>query len=274
MKRVAGRGYFYFDQKAGLYRQTWKGAFLMAWKLAPPIKAWRLRRRDRRAQQVWRELGMDQWKLQLPAAGAGAESAAEPIAGTAGIGYEPQLREGEIHTHSAGGVLTVRIGMETRGQYFSRQWGTYLLLVGVAASTALWGYLYLLGAVSKRQFYQVSWFNYLGVAILFFSITSLILGAIRRRGTVVLVASPRGLSYRNIPALHGDGTMEREEIEVLMVVLYEFGLRRRYQLMAGRLTGSRRTLAMAKEKKELERVRDLIGEAMGVKQQVAAVATT
>src|SRR5437764_4686370 len=124
----------------------------MGWRMAPPIKDWRLRKRDRRAQQAWRELGMDQWKLQLPAAGAIPASTEAAITATAGIAYEPQLREGEIHAHSVGGVLTVRIGMETRGKYLSRQWATYLFLLIIGLMWALAADLYLLGAASKQQF--------------------------------------------------------------------------------------------------------------------------
>jgi hypothetical protein len=39
IERQIGTGYFLRDDDAGVYRPTWKGAVLMAWKMLPPVAA-------------------------------------------------------------------------------------------------------------------------------------------------------------------------------------------------------------------------------------------
>jgi hypothetical protein len=51
-----GTGYMYLSAAEKLYRPTWKGAFLMTWKLLWPIKAVRHAARDRRARRLLAEL--------------------------------------------------------------------------------------------------------------------------------------------------------------------------------------------------------------------------
>lgn len=67
--RVAACGEYWFDPVAAGYRQTWKGAFLQAWRLTDPIKRWRVRWREWRARREWRALGMHRWQ---PPTDAGA----------------------------------------------------------------------------------------------------------------------------------------------------------------------------------------------------------
>jgi hypothetical protein len=269
MNRVAARGYYYFDEKARVYRKTWKGSFLMSWKLSTPWRQWRMGREDRRAQQAWRDLGMDQWRLGVPAATA-VERAPAPVSQ---VQYEPQLPEGEVHTHAADGVLTVRIGMQSRGKFLARQWLQYYAIVTfgfMIGSMHYFRWLYARGRPMTPRGTLIYCFWW---AVIVWAISTLIIGLIRRRGTVTLVASPRGLTYRNILALRGEGELDREEIKALLVVVYKLGLRgRTYQLLLSGEMRDQYTLALGKDKKELERVRDLITEALGVKEQVAAPA--
>jgi hypothetical protein len=51
-------GYFYHDEKHDVYRPTWRGAYLMAWKLLWPVKPILLLIRKRRAARLLRELGL------------------------------------------------------------------------------------------------------------------------------------------------------------------------------------------------------------------------
>jgi hypothetical protein len=51
-------GYFFVDAAARFYRPTWRGAYLMTWKLLFPVKAIRRALRDRRARGLLRELGV------------------------------------------------------------------------------------------------------------------------------------------------------------------------------------------------------------------------
>jgi hypothetical protein len=56
LKRCLDRGYYYLDDKTGLYRKTLKGAYLMTWKLLPPIKQVRRWVNERRASAEMRML--------------------------------------------------------------------------------------------------------------------------------------------------------------------------------------------------------------------------
>ena len=46
------------DEAAGLYRFTWKGAFLSTWKLVPPVKQIRVALRNRQSRKNWGKIGM------------------------------------------------------------------------------------------------------------------------------------------------------------------------------------------------------------------------
>ena len=56
-RRQAEFGYFFLDEAAGVYRPTLKGAFLMSWKLAWPVKQARESLAKRRAERTLRSLG-------------------------------------------------------------------------------------------------------------------------------------------------------------------------------------------------------------------------
>lgn len=56
-RRQAEFGYVFLDEAAGVYRPTLKGAFLMSWKLAWPVKQAREALARRRAAGLLRELG-------------------------------------------------------------------------------------------------------------------------------------------------------------------------------------------------------------------------
>ena len=55
----AETGYFYYDEKHDVYRPTWRGAYLMAWKLLWPVKPILGLIRKRRAARLLRELGLE-----------------------------------------------------------------------------------------------------------------------------------------------------------------------------------------------------------------------
>ncbi|MHB1558230.1 MAG: hypothetical protein ACYC61_12280 [Isosphaeraceae bacterium] len=52
-------GYVKLDERRGVYRYTWKGAILGAWKLTWPIKPIRLWLRRREAVRILREIGLE-----------------------------------------------------------------------------------------------------------------------------------------------------------------------------------------------------------------------
>jgi hypothetical protein len=55
-------GYVYLDEARGVYRYTWKGATLGAWKLIWPIKPIRQWLRRRKAFRILRELSLEEWE--------------------------------------------------------------------------------------------------------------------------------------------------------------------------------------------------------------------
>ena len=55
-------GYVYLDEDRGVYRYTWKGATLGAWKLIWPIKPIRQWLRRRKAIRTLRELGLEHFR--------------------------------------------------------------------------------------------------------------------------------------------------------------------------------------------------------------------
>ncbi len=59
IERQIGTGYFLRDDEAGVYRLTWKGAVLMAWKMLPPIAAVRWLLVRWRAAALRRRLAAD-----------------------------------------------------------------------------------------------------------------------------------------------------------------------------------------------------------------------
>ena len=63
------KGLYWVDRAARAYRPTLGGAFLMCWRLLPPMRSIRTARMRRRAAALLRELGMDR---PAPAAAAGA----------------------------------------------------------------------------------------------------------------------------------------------------------------------------------------------------------
>ena len=57
LTRQVAVGYFYLDAKSQSYRPTWKGAVLMTWKSAWPVKQIRRQRLMRRANEALRRIG-------------------------------------------------------------------------------------------------------------------------------------------------------------------------------------------------------------------------
>jgi hypothetical protein len=56
---LAELGYLRLDEERQVYRFTWKGAFLVAWRLVWPVRSMRQMLRRRKAARMLRELGRD-----------------------------------------------------------------------------------------------------------------------------------------------------------------------------------------------------------------------
>ena len=59
LRQQVDTGYFWLDTAADAYRPTWKGAWLMCWKLLQPFRDFGEWRSDRRASALLRELNLD-----------------------------------------------------------------------------------------------------------------------------------------------------------------------------------------------------------------------
>jgi len=59
LRQQVDTGYLWLDDRAGVYRPTWKGAFLMTWKLLQPFRDIGEWRSDRRARALARELHLE-----------------------------------------------------------------------------------------------------------------------------------------------------------------------------------------------------------------------
>ena len=83
LRQQVDTGYYWWDATADAYRPTWKGAFLMCWKLTQPFRDIREWSSDRRAQALLRELGFAE--RAAPAAPRRAPSHWNWIAIVAGV---------------------------------------------------------------------------------------------------------------------------------------------------------------------------------------------
>jgi hypothetical protein len=268
-QRWAACGYIHHDSAAGDYHYTWKGAFALAWKTWPPVRNWRQNRRECHTRRVWHELGMDQWQQSIGTAHT-VEVQAQPPA--VAMAYQPQLREGEVHMHSEDGALTVRIGTQSRWGYLRSNWflvaltGFFgLYAVGISYLRRLWG-IPLLTGLKVYDFFVL-----LG---LIWNAASIATDLIKHRGAVVLVASARGLSYRNTPQLRPHGQIARGEIELLAVGLVRGFIRHKHRLVLFPTFGRMQVLAVKRQKETLEKIKEALIEAMGMKPPAeVAVAT-
>ena len=241
-------GYRYLDASAGKYRATWKGSFLTVWKVTPPVKGWRVGRRERRFRRLWRELGMEAWQPPAAVPIAAIPVPPGPAVDPAGspLRYEPTLAEGDIRHEQVGDTLTVRCGGPTAGRVLMRQWGKLLSAVffaGVLCFTCfgLWNlwristglpvnlrWPLLQGVLRRQAMYALLW-----TAFLVWDVARLIRALRSARGAATITASPAGLQFDNLPGRRRRGHWAREDVHGLSVVLDRVGLSgRRYRLDA------------------------------------------
>ena len=65
-ERLGTSGYYSLDAAAGKYRPTWKGAYLMTWRLSVPFGHLRRRAKRARGRQEMRDLGLDPALIDAP----------------------------------------------------------------------------------------------------------------------------------------------------------------------------------------------------------------
>jgi hypothetical protein len=299
------RGYHWLDERAGVYRMTWKGAFLMTWKLVPPIKPWRIALRDRRARRTWRKLGMPTAPAELSAGGAvsaeplpqGPSAQADPRLMTLppaapALGYEVGLNEGEVRIERGEGHATVRAGGPTPMQVLRRQKARigWMMLFGGLVTYNLYQWWRLnqllrslppglvLRSRSRGQWplpsspIQSPWF-WLCAGMLLWESARLALSLRRARGLAVIVATPAGLRFTNSAGAIADGEAPRARIDSLSVVPRILGLGKRSFDLKLVLHGSSggQLLLNGKDQQLVAEARDALAQAMGIEKAPARV---
>ena len=278
-------GYRYLDAADGKYRSTWKGAYLTAWKLTPPVKGWRARRRARRSRRLWRDLGLDAWQPPppeptpaLPLPPDNGPTAADPDGGP--LQYEAALGEGVVRQQRVADTLTIHVGSPTAGRVLARQWAR---LLSAAFFTAVLCYALLHVWIVWQSWaglpVRVRWallrasLRYpLLLVLLWAGLLTLdvwrVVRAVRSaRGPITVVASPAGLQFENLSGRRPTGHWRREDIQGLSVTLDGIGLRgRRYRLdvRPADAGGRRLTLVRARTAAPLQAIRRSIVQAMGM----------
>jgi hypothetical protein len=268
-------GYYRRDARSGEMRCTFKGAYLMAWKLMQPVKSLRMRRRDRKAHREWTALGMDQWQRTSPAP-TGATPAIPPGAAPVaddGLRYESRLAVGEIRGERTAAGLTVRVGMPTRAAAIGASWTTVLSLLFFGGLVALTAYTSWVQYTMAMRFGPTLrpprspfgiWF-YVLLVFLALDVLKLVRTLVWTRGTVVLSASPAGLAYQNIPAWSPNGVVSRDDIDSLLVKYVAGLFRKNYQLQLRRHGAMKvLTLFTGRDKAAIERVRSDLAVGLGI----------
>jgi hypothetical protein len=272
--------YRYVEPSAGVLRFTWKGAILTSYKLTPPIKGWRIKRRDQRSRRKWQELGMDRWSSPVapvsfppPLSPASPPSPQPPpVYGAypqpSQLRYESFLGAGEIREEPNPHALTLHIGAPTVGEFLGRHWTTLIGILFWGTSLALWCFFYYFVTfkVPGRGSRAFSWtWPLLALFFLALDITKLATGLFTLRGTTTLTANYQGLTFNNVPAIRGSGHLPRPAIGSLQVVLHRAGFRKRlYRLFAILEGGARQTLLIHGDKGALEQIRSRLAQAMGI----------
>jgi hypothetical protein len=272
MRHAVACGYRYVVPAGDVQRYTWKGAFLATWKLASPLKGRLLKRLDRRARRLWRELGMDDWKSPAALTPLPAAPADEPLsADNSELRYETRLAVDEIREEPAAvGTYTVRIGRPTVSRYLAGQWPALAWLVILSAVLAAWA------ASIYRTYLRIGpaifdipkkWLvlPLLSLIPIVSDVVRLLLGVLSLHGTTVLAASEDGLAYRNIHALRGSGQIPRSDLRGLRVVKLSRPFRKpRHALVALLENGRRQTLVTHPDAPRLATIRAALAQALGI----------
>jgi hypothetical protein len=274
--------YMYLDHSAQLFRYTWKGAFLCTWRLIHPIKGWRIKRRDRRALDLWR-------KLQMPGEPADTAMRMPHVAATpadpppttldsdsSALNYEVSLNEGEVFAEQTASGLTLRVGTATVGQYLARSWFTLLWLLFCAGLITLILVTHglmrtILPRAGTARGLSTSFFVLLLFAL--WDFIRILRAVICLRGTIVLTATRQGLTYRNIPALKGSGHIARHDLRGLLVAARYTGFRKLHILCALRENARPLHLFAIRDPQKAQQARAALARALGIESPEPATVT-
>lgn len=229
---------YYWRDLSGDYRLTWKGTVLAICKMMEPIQRWRMRRAQRKADQLWHELGMNIPTPSMPINCAESITSAPgqarpPTEGTAdavqllSLPYDAVLQPGEIRQSSDAPGLIVRIGLPSVGQLLVSRWPWLLYLAFV---------VYMLGWTLLRLWFWVKlssvfWpafpsrstvftpFLCLWTLLLIWELWNTWRSLSQARGTVVLVANEEGVRFANAIGRPHSGFIPRRNFHSFRVAI-------------------------------------------------------
>lgn len=276
-------GYQYRDQTRNSVRLTWRGAFLLQWRVKPVIKAWLLRRGDAKARRIWNGLGMDQWTPPVrlvraddsppPTTSRSGNDPSPPDDASASLAYQSELAPGHIRRQKSDGTLTIRVMLPTASLILARIVPEIILaIILIALIAACINRTWLirqapLSVILHREpsFIQVDLLIFVGLLI-YESAQIWKAFSRRARGTTLLSASHEGLRLSNGPGPIRNGHFPRPRIEALLVTYDQFGLGCVVFQLQARLTGEPRRviLLVSRDNKRLGMLRQELLEAMGI----------
>ena len=257
-----------------LLRYTWKGAFLVTYRLTDGGRRLQGNRDGRRAYEAWRELDMASFtspappsaQPALPADDAAATAPAEPA--SAQLRYEMVLEPGQIAEEPIPpDILAVRMGMPTKLRYLISRWPTLLWIALLGAVTIYWAIKLDPAITRQRANVRDRLAVLLPATTLFlfiFTFGKLVLQVLAHRGMILLTASPRGLTYRNVPFLGGRGAVARSNVRALLVLPYPDAARNDLHTLFLVAHNVRLPLLITPDRDRLQSVRARIAQAMGI----------
>lgn len=279
-------GNYFLDKSGNCLRLTWRGAFLMRWRAIPLIKHGIIQRRVAQARQVWAELGMNEWErpcsdAQIPEPALTTDNdlanrPAFPEGLPASLAYQSALAPGQIRRERSNGTLILRLMLPTAGQILERKLPDFGA-AGFLAVLLISGVSQILSA--RKSTPALQWRHppsavrldlVLMLVLLIYLVAQIARAFSRRaRGTTLISASARGLSFCNAPGQTRSGSFQRAQIETLIVRIDQVGLSGKVFKLQMNVTTDIRSvvLLVSRSAKNLYSIRLELMRAMGILDQ-------
>jgi hypothetical protein len=162
------------------------------------------------------------------------------------------------------------MGMPGKLHYLRGRWPALLWIAVLATATVYWiyarqGALPRLRSAPPIERLRQALLPAATVFALVFTTGKLVLQVLAVRGMILLTASPRGLTYRNVPFLTGRGAVARSNVRALLVLPYSDPARRDlHTLFLITHNGVRLPLLITPDRPRLESLRARIAQTMGI----------
>lgn len=276
-------GNYFLDKPSNCVRLTWRGAFLMRWRHLPAVKRWIIRRRLAKARQLWMELGMDEWERPYAKEHVSESSSSTtrelatdpPLAAQSlpSLAYQSSLAPGQIRRERSNGTLILRLMLPTAGQILERKLPDFGV-AGFLAVLLISGVSQFLSA--RKSTPALQWRHpssavrldlVLMLVLLIYLVAQIARAFSRRaRGTTLISASARALSFCNAPGQTRSGSFQRAQIETLIVRIDQVGLSGKVFKLQMNVTTDIRSvvLLVSRSAKNLYSIRLELMRAMGI----------